>query len=219
MNMLSFKLFSGVRSSLDIRAENLHDKRGTLGLVKRFSKMFPLDKAIVTQNERRRCTSRIDDSSIKIIDNRREKYSIVVSALKEINENSIRTSLKSRKNSSRGSSSDYTHRRNNNHLLADVKCSSKAIKFNDDKSSCSSDQISNVTWSSTSSKVSINKNFIKSVRFSHKRSSIFFKVYNKQNLEPDVIKQKRKSKSLTNVSDFSKNLLRIHKKRKIKKQK
>ena len=91
-----------------------------------------------------------------------------------------------------------------------LKWSSKVIRFSEIKISSSSDKISNYTCSSTSSKVSVNKNFMKVIRFSiQERPSVFMQVYNKYKFDDPHGIKKRKSKSQVNICNFSENLWEV----------
>lgn len=76
------------------------------------------------------------------------------------------------------------------------------------------EKVSICSFSSTSSKVSVNSKFMEVVRFSlNHNPNKYTKIYNKNN-QHEVRPPKRKSKSYPNCCEFSRNLCRIMKKSK-----
>ena len=156
-------LFSRANSLSSLNAKHFKNMRGTLQVKERYSKMLQIESVLASKNQKRKCTISTNEVKNKKNDNPCDSFKIIVSAYNEISPNDDQELNKD---------SWESNNLNQSHFKSHIRCDSKVIDFEDDKSSSSLDQISNYTWSSTSSKVSVNKDFVKSARPSHKSSSI-----------------------------------------------
>lgn len=179
------------------------NKRGTVDMYKKYSKLFPmsiLKRALV---HHRSCISKLDHTSntLQTPGDSSGNQDFTISIMKAQDQRSI-DSTDNELSSEETSVIDPS-------IIIKGKLSMKQLSGLDQKKvipHCSElgqtdswEKVSNYSYSSTSSKVSVNSKFMEVVRFSLKENIRRFPIiYNKYNLQKDkdkIVIPKRKSKS------------------------
>lgn len=209
--------------------DKLNEKRKTMAMYKKYSKLFPLNTLQIAAQPQRVCHSRIDNQSSLLgpssskKSTRKLNFNISVMKAESDGRNDNNRSWQPRNDyrsiSSRSEESalDPTIMiTSDKYMRYPSVMSNKSVipHCSEVGQTDSVERVSNCSYSSTYSKVSVNSKFMEVVRFSLKSNlNRYTKIYNKYNHVSETKAIKRRSKSLHNLWQFSSNLCKIMKRK------